>query len=308
MKNSFLYAAIIVLVLAVIALGYKNYVNKQEGKVDTAVVEETVVVTDAAPDTAPVATPDETVVIDNDMAADETAPAPEAGSESATPAETGPATGAAIDAATDATETAPAVVDETAPTSDDQSLLAPPAALQLNVAELMADRVLGDVNAPVTIVEYASYTCSHCAHFANTVLPEIKTQLIETGKAKLILREFPLDKFALQASKLARCAPAERYHDLAEVIFRNQDRWVKSEDPIRALKQLATLTGMDDAQMDACLNSSELENAILERVQDAQGRYKISSTPTFVFNDGEETFAGSQTPERFVETVERLTK
>ncbi len=324
MKNSFLYAALIVLVLAVIAVGYNNYARKQTVDETTVTSEETVVVGDTA-DAAAAGTDieenvvDETVVIDNsadtDTAAlDEAAPAPEAGSETATPVETGPATGAAIVAATDAADEASPAADANAnadavtPATDDQSLLAPPADLQINIAEMMVDHVLGDANAPVTIVEYASYTCAHCAKFANEVLPLVKAQLIDTGKAKLILREFPLDKFALQASKLARCAPGDRYHDLAEVLFRNQERWIKAEDPVRALKQLGSLTGMDEDQMDACLNSTELENAIVQRMQDAQGRYKINSTPTFVFNDGAESFAGAQTIERFVETVDKLSQ
>ena len=87
------------------------------------------------------------------------------------------------------------------------------------------DRVLGQADAPITIVEYASMTCPHCAHFANEVLPELKKKWIDTGKAKLVMRPFPLDQVALRAEMLARCLPPERYYPMIETLFKTQEKW-----------------------------------------------------------------------------------
>src|SRR5579875_3929213 len=85
------------------------------------------------------------------------------------------------------------------------------------------DRILGNPNAPITIIEYASMTCPHCAHFADTVLPELKKKWIDTGKAKLVLRDFPLDGEAVHASMIARCAPPDRFYAFIDTFFANQD-------------------------------------------------------------------------------------
>ncbi len=91
----------------------------------------------------------------------------------------------------------------------------------------LKDMVMGKPEAPVTIVEYASMTCPHCAHFATTTLPAIKEKYIDTGKAKLILREFPFDPRAAAAFMLARCAPEERYYPMVEVLFKQQEQWAR---------------------------------------------------------------------------------
>ncbi|HYP38382.1 MAG TPA: thioredoxin domain-containing protein, partial [Stellaceae bacterium] len=101
------------------------------------------------------------------------------------------------------------------------------------------DRILGNPEAPITIVEYASLTCPHCAHFANDVLPEIKKDWIDTGKAKLVLRDFPLDEPALRAAMIARCAPPDRYYAFADTFFAAQEKWVRSPDYREALARLA---------------------------------------------------------------------
>lgn len=324
MKNTFLYGAIVALVVIVLGLGYSQYAAHKTGLSGDVVATEEV--TEAVGTDEEAAENPDAATIAAETAVDATTEAQQAAAEDTAPAvteetatsETGvdPVTGTTAAAVASeegavvetTTEAAPVAEAPAATPSDEESLLAAPAALQMDVTEMMADRVLGDAAAPVTIVEFASYTCSHCAAFHNNVLPTVKEQLINTGKAKLVLREFPLDKFALKASLLARCAPADKYYDLVEVIFRNQDRWVKSEDPIKSLKQLGGLTGMDDAQMEACLNNTEMESALLKRVTDAQAQYNVSATPTFVFNEGAEKFSGSQTPEKFQTTVDQLSR
>src|SRR6266446_246612 len=97
------------------------------------------------------------------------------------------------------------------------------------------DRVLGDPAAPITIIEYASLTCPHCARFANDVLPELKREWIDTGKAKLVLRDFPLDEPALRAAMIARCAPPGRFYAFAETFFASQEKWALTKDYREAL-------------------------------------------------------------------------
>src|SRR5271167_4601819 len=126
------------------------------------------------------------------------------------------------------------------------------------------DRILGNPEAPITIVEYASLTCPHCAYFANDVLPEIKKEWIDTGKAKLVLRDFPLDGEALRAAMIARCAPADRFYAFIDTFFADQATWVSAPDFEAALGRLAELGGMSKAAVDKCLKDITLENKILE--------------------------------------------
>lgn len=231
------------------------------------------------------------------------APAPEV----APPAET-PAPEATASAPSDAPMPAPPVIPNGEAEQADSSLLAPPAAMTAELQEAMRDRVLGNPDAPVTIIEYASLSCSHCAHFATTVLPEVKKRLIDTGKAKLIFRDFPLDQYALKASMMARCLPADKYFNVIEVIFSNQDRWSKAEDPLAALAQLGNLAGMSAEAFKACTENHALETAILNAMQEAQTKYRIQSTPSFSFNNGAEELRGAQPVEKFEEVVNRLTQ
>jgi protein-disulfide isomerase len=231
-----------------------------------------------------------------------------AGTETPIEAATQTAVAPASTEPTAATETPAATAEQTATPSEEGSkdLLAAPSSMILDVSKIMQDRVLGNPDAPVTIIEYASMTCPHCAHFATTVLPDVKKQLIDTGKAKLIYRDFPLDTFALRTAMMARCAEPDKYYSLIEVLFKNQDRWTKSDNPIAAVSQLGTLAGMDDAYIKQCMESVELEAYILRGVQDAQKNYNLKSTPTFVFNDGQEMLSGGHNVEDFINIVNKL--
>jgi len=106
------------------------------------------------------------------------------------------------------------------------------------------DRVLGNPDAPITIVEYASLGCPHCAHFTNDVLPEIKKAWIDTGKVKLVLRDFPLDEPSLRAAMIARCAPPDRFYAFADTFFASQEKWLGARDYREALARLAKFGGM----------------------------------------------------------------
>jgi protein-disulfide isomerase len=201
-----------------------------------------------------------------------------------------------------------AAASAAAPT--DQSLLTAPKGLDIDVRAALMDRVLGNEDAPVTIIEYASMTCPHCAHFHNELLAQVKRDVLDTGKAKLVMRDFPIDTVALRAAMMARCAPADKYFDLVEVIFKNQERWARSDDPLKALTQLGTLAGMSDDYIKACINNPELEAALLKRVKDAQTNFSVNATPTFVFNtqehDNVQSVVGPSTAEDITGVVNKL--
>lgn len=179
-----------------------------------------------------------------------------------------------------------------------------PLALSQGAAAEPQEQILGDPNAPVTIIEYASLTCPHCAYFHTEVLPELKERYIATGKVRLIYRDFPLDQMALAAAALAHCSGPDRYFSMLDVLFETQSKWAQAKDPIAALKRLGKLGGLSEQQIDACLADEELTNGILQTRLDGQNEFDVSSTPTFVI-DGE-TYAGARDIEGFSELIDPL--
>jgi protein-disulfide isomerase len=146
------------------------------------------------------------------------------------------------------------------------------------------DRIMGSADAPVTIIEYASLTCPHCAAFHTKTLPEVKSTYIDEGLARLVFRDFPLDRVALKASLLARCVPDERYFAMLGVLFSTQDDWARAADPQAALTQIGRTAGLDQATIDACLSNEAETDEIIAGIQAAQDEFKINSTPTLVIN------------------------
>jgi len=167
------------------------------------------------------------------------------------------------------------------------------------------DRILGNPNAPNTIVEYASLTCPHCAHFENDVLPELKKKWIDTGKAKLVLRDFPLDEPALRAAMIARCAPPDKFYAYIDTFFAAQEKWVMARDYRDALARLVKLGGMSKEEFDNCLKDAALENKIVEGRLIASKELDVNSTPTFFINGTK--FAGAPTVEEFDRVLSGLT-
>ena len=147
----------------------------------------------------------------------------------------------------------------------------------------LPDLVLGKADAPVTIIEYASMTCPHCANFHKTTYPALKSKYIETGKVRFIFREFPLDDLAVAASMLARCAGAEKSMALIDVLFASQDKWA-TRDPIPALLQIAKQAGFTQASFDTCLKDQKLYNDILAVRERGSKEFKVESTPTLFVN------------------------
>ena len=164
------------------------------------------------------------------------------------------------------------------------------------------DKVLGSADAPVTIIEYASLTCPHCAKFHSETLPKLKSDWIETGKVRVVYRDFPLDGAALAAAVVAHCAPPDRYFPMIGLLFERQGEWAVPEEWRERLTQLAAVAGMDKASVDACLADDARKDAIVARAEKAQATYGISSTPTFIVNGRK--LSGALPIERFAEVIE----
>lgn len=194
--------------------------------------------------------------------------------------------------------------EDTAATTADDTATASGSAFDLQAA--LAPRGIGNPNAPIKIVEYASLTCNHCAHFHNDVLPELKSKYIDTGKVYLEFQEFPLNAPALDASLLARCLPAERYDSFTGLLFKTQEDWTTRPDYITALKQNAKLAGLSEQGIDDCLKSNDLRMAIGQNIQKASETHKIASTPTFVINDGAEIIRGAMPVAEFEKVFTKL--
>lgn len=175
-------------------------------------------------------------------------------------------------------------------------------------ATVLSERVLGNPDAPVTIVDYSSFTCPHCADFHVETLPKLKAAYIDTGKAKLVFRDFPFDQWALRASALARCAPEERYWAVLELLFKQQRQWAAAADPAKALTQIGKLAGMSQQTIDACWASKEIADGILNIRLEAQNKYDIKATPTFILNDGAARVEGAQPFEAFAAAIDKLAK
>ena len=179
----------------------------------------------------------------------------------------------------------------------------PPEATFGSVPVTAGERMLGNAGAPVTIVEYASFTCPHCARFHADILPELKKAYIDAGKVRLVFRDFPLDRSAFAASVVARCASAGRYYGVVDLLFREQPRWAGARDAMAALRRLATLAGISKKKLDACLKDEKLQNAVLQQRLTATKKFNVTSTPTLIVNGAK--YHGGLTLEQFRAVIDR---
>lgn len=149
------------------------------------------------------------------------------------------------------------------------------------------DMVLGDPDAKVTVIEYASYTCPHCATFHDAVLKPLKRDYIETGKVRFILREVYFDRYGLWAAMVARCGGEERYFGISEMLFAGQRQWAASEDAgtvVQSLRRIGRTAGLDDATLDACLNDGAMAQAMVTAYQANATADGVQGTPTLIVN------------------------
>lgn len=184
---------------------------------------------------------------------------------------------------------------------------------KISEVELMApgalpDMVMGDPKAKVTVIEYASMTCPHCAHFAETTFPEFKKRYVDTGKVRYIFREFPLDQLAAAAFMLARCASetdSSKYFTMIDTMFRQQRVWAV-EKPLPPLMTIAKQAGFTEATFNACLQNQKLLDGIEAVRTRGVDKFKVQSTPSFFIN-GTLT-AGAMTIDEMAKQIEPLLK
>ena len=230
--------------------------------------------------TTPVAAPAATSIVAP------AAPAMAAVAPAAVPATTTAATTTPAAApATDAVKTDTTKVAQTAVPAVAASLPKP----NVSVDELMApgplpDNVLGDAKAPVTIVEYASMTCPHCADFHMHTFPELKTKYIDTGKVRLVFREFPLDNMAAAVSELARCLGPMRYFAFIGTMFDHQAEWHTGDNDLPKLQEMAKQAGFTDDSFKKCVTDQALLDNIKAVRARADEKFHVDSTPTFFIN------------------------
>ena len=166
-----------------------------------------------------------------------------------------------------------------------------------------AERAIGDPNAKVTVMEFFSLTCSHCAAFAKGTMPEIERDLIAPGKVRYVFRDFPLDQVALTGAMVARSLPAAHYVPFVNALLANQDRWAfaRGINNTEEIWKLAALAGMSRATFDQAISDNDLKTWILQQQQTDQDRWKIDSTPSFVING--QKYAGEMSFDAFKKLI-----
>jgi protein-disulfide isomerase len=167
------------------------------------------------------------------------------------------------------------------------------------------DVVLGSDKAPVTVIEYASMTCPHCAHFSTTTFPELQKRYIDTGKVRFIFREFPLDALAAAGFMLARCAGKDKFLPVIEALFTKQPEWMVKE-PIAPLREIAKQFGFTEQSFDACLANQKVLDDIQEVRDRAATKLGVNSTPTFFING--KRFVGDQSIETMAKEIDPYLK
>lgn len=199
-------------------------------------------------------------------------------------------TASTTSAATTTTEAKPAGTEVA------QSTAAPAAKVELPSSEgsvdmakllepgALPEMAIGDANAPVTIVEYMSMTCPHCAAFHNNTFEAIKTKYIDSGKVRFILREFPFDPRAAAAFMLARCAPEGQYFPMVSMLFKQQQQWAAAQNGRDALLQMSKLAGFTQESFESCLTNQKLLDDVNAVMQKGAKDFGVQSTPTFFVN------------------------
>jgi len=152
------------------------------------------------------------------------------------------------------------------------------------------EMVLGNEDATVTLMEYASFTCPHCASFHKDTFPQLKENYIDTGKIKFVFRDVYFDRFGLWASMIARCDDT-KFFGVSDMLFKRQADWSRAGTPadvIAEIRKIGLLAGLTNEAMDACLNDQKMAEALVARFQETTGEHEVSSTPTLVINDKNE--------------------
>ncbi len=168
------------------------------------------------------------------------------------------------------------------------------------------DVFYGAADAKVTIVEYASLTCPHCASFHQDILPKLKEGPLADGKARVVFRDFPLDGLALRASALARCGGPDRRLAILDLLFESQASWARSQDPLGALAQIGKLAGLKEEQSMACMEDRGMFDKIIAEAQEGEQKHGVRSTPSFIVD--ETLYRGGMTVEEMTAVIDTLAK
>jgi protein-disulfide isomerase len=162
-----------------------------------------------------------------------------------------------------------------------------------NVEIKPTDMVHGSPNAPVTVIEYASMTCPHCAQFQKDIIPKLNKDYVDTGKVKVVFREYPLDGAARMASAVARCLPGDQYFSFIDLLFKNQMNWIKDfdnnnqltrEDILEGLTQMGRFAGLSREKVQSCADDTKNLALVDGNWMEGQTKYNVNSTPTFIIN------------------------
>jgi protein-disulfide isomerase len=184
------------------------------------------------------------------------------------------------------------------------SLLAAPALAQAPSDPRLTERSSGPAEAPLVVTEFFSLTCGHCAAFHTGTWPQVKRELVETGRIRMVFVDFPLDDVGLRAAMVARALPALRYEAFISTLFQTQNRWAFAQGrQIEELAGIAALAGMPRAEFDRVIADEALSRGILEARLAAQNRFQIRATPSFVF--GARLVSGNMSFAEFKSQVER---
>jgi len=178
-----------------------------------------------------------------------------------------------------------------------------PAQQAIDPAAALQERSIGSADAPVTVIEYFSLTCPACASFHNDVYGDLKAKYVDAGKVRFVYREFPRDGVDLRAGMMARCADPRRYAGIVQVLYKNQPKWTRSNDPVGELAKIGRLAGIDDATFQSCMANQELANGLLAKRQEASS-LGVQSTPTFEIVG--QLYPGSRSVEEFSEIIDPL--
>ncbi len=164
----------------------------------------------------------------------------------------------------------------------------------VDTIEALQPKSLGKEGAPVKMIEFASFTCGHCARFHNDVFPLIKKEYIDSGKIYFTYNDFPLDKFALKASVIARCSGKDKYFNFLKVLYKKQSDWTSSQDPFKSLLKIAKLGGLKNDEIKVCVGNQSIEDGILKKRLNSTKKFNITATPTIYLNgekyDGDLTY------------------
>ena len=176
----------------------------------------------------------------------------------------------------------------------------------VDTIEALESKSFGDASAKIKIIEFASLTCGHCARFHNEVMPILKEKYIEKGLIHFTYKDFPLAKFALKASMIARCAGNEKFFKFLDVFYKKQKDWTRTKDPFKSLLKIAKFGGLKDEELKVCIGNKSIEDGILKERLNSSKKYDIKATPTIYLNG--EKYNGDLTIEAIESKINSMLK